>query len=81
MIKALALISILCWVNTAFAGSAWVLWLKEYNASNPNNISKRWETETLHWNVLSASSQEADCQRKLQDAMERAKDPQKIPKD
>ena len=81
MMKALALVSLLCWVNTAIAGSAWVLWRKEYHGSNPNNATKQWGTETLHWNVLSASTNEADCQRKLQDAMERAQDPKKIPKD
>lgn len=59
--------------NEAVAACAWVLWVEDDRVSDPKKSG--WGVEKTDWRLLGASSNEADCQRKLRDAIERVTTP------
>src|SRR5215510_5868335 len=79
MLRVLTVVCMLSLVNPVFAGSAWVLWVQDSRGSDPHPTTHKWRKFTQTWRVLGASPQEADCQRKLRDAMEDVKNPESIP--
>lgn len=61
------------------AAGAWVLWVQEERFSDPKG--GHWGAETQRWDVLDASSSEAECRRKLGERIKRVTNPDSSPKD
>jgi hypothetical protein len=61
---ALFLLSVLVVLASKSPGAgAWVLWVQEERFSDPKG--GHWSTVTRRWDVLDASSSEAECRQKL----------------
>lgn len=65
--------------NVALAEGAWVLWVQDNRFENPTG--GRWGTQKSAWRVITASSTETECRRKLQETIERVTNPEFPPKD
>ena len=60
-------------------GGCLVLWVQDSRFGNPTG--GRWGTQKSAWLVLTASSTETECRRKLRETIERVTNPEFPPKD
>jgi len=65
--------------SEALAAGTWVLWVEDERFWDPKG--EHWGRQTRNWNVLDASSSEAECRRKLGETIKRVTNPENPPKD
>ena len=73
----LFLVVLLVVANEAKAACAWVLWVQDDRLEHRKDRDPG--QQQIDWELIGASSSEADCQRKLKDTIERVTNPEKLP--